>query len=49
MRFLAYLVCYCIYPFSFLFPRNKKKWAFEHQQNDRGRGEEQGHEGILDS
>ena len=28
MRFLAYLVCYCIYPFSFLFPRNKKKWAF---------------------
>ena len=28
MKFLAYLVCYCIYPFSFLFPRNKKKWAF---------------------
>ena len=28
MKFLAYLVCYCIYPFSFLFPRNRKKWAF---------------------
>lgn len=28
MKFLAYLVCYCIYPFSFLFPRNKRKWAF---------------------
>lgn len=28
MKFLAYLICYCIYPFSFLFPRNKKKWAF---------------------
>lgn len=28
MKFLAYLICYCIYPFSFLFPRKKKKWAF---------------------
>jgi CDP-glycerol glycerophosphotransferase (TagB/SpsB family) len=28
MKFLAYLVCYCIYPFSFLFPRNRKKWAY---------------------
>ena len=28
MKFLAYLICYCIYPFSFLFPRNRKKWAF---------------------
>ena len=28
MKFLAYLVCYCIYPLSFLFPRNRKKWAF---------------------
>ncbi len=28
MKFLAYLICYCIYPFSFLFPRRKKKWAF---------------------
>lgn len=28
MKFLAHLVCYCIYPFSFLFPRSKRKWAF---------------------
>lgn len=28
MKFFAYLVCYCIYPLSFLFPRNKRKWAF---------------------
>lgn len=28
MKFFAYLICYCIYPFSFLFPRRKKKWAF---------------------
>ena len=28
MKFLAYLICYCIYPFSFLFPRNRKKWSF---------------------
>lgn len=28
MKFLAYLVCYFLYPFSFLFPRSKKKWAF---------------------
>lgn len=28
IKFLGYLVCYCIYPFSFLFPRSRKKWAF---------------------
>ena len=28
MKFLAHLICYCIYPFSFLFPRSKRKWAF---------------------
>ena len=28
MKFFAYLICYCIYPFSFLVPRSKKKWAF---------------------
>lgn len=28
MKFLAHLICFCIYPFSFLFPRRKKKWAF---------------------
>ena len=28
MKFLIYLVCYCLYPWSFLFPRSKKKWAF---------------------
>lgn len=27
-KFLAYLVCYFFYPFSFLFPRSKNKWAF---------------------
>ena len=28
IKFIGYIVCYCIYPFSFLFPRSKKKWAF---------------------
>lgn len=28
MKFFAYLICYLIYPFSFLFPRYSKKWAF---------------------
>lgn len=28
IKFLGYLICYCIYPFSFLFPRSRKKWAF---------------------
>lgn len=28
MKFLAYLICYIIYPFSFLFPRSKRKYAF---------------------
>ena len=28
MKFFAYLICYFIYPFSFLFVRNKKKLAF---------------------
>ena len=28
IKFFGYLICYCIYPFSFLFPRNRKKWAF---------------------
>lgn len=28
MKALAYLICYCIYPFSFLLPRNRRKWAF---------------------
>ena len=28
VRFLAYLFCYLIYPFSFLFPRNDRKYAF---------------------
>jgi len=28
MKTLAYLICYLIYPFSFLFLRRKKKWAF---------------------
>lgn len=28
MKFLGYLICYLIYPFSFLFPRNKRKYAF---------------------
>lgn len=28
MKTIAYLICYLIYPFSFLFPRKKKRWAF---------------------
>ena len=28
MKFLAYLFCYAVYPFSFLFIRNNKKLAF---------------------
>ena len=28
MKFLVYLICYLVYPFSFLFVRNKKKAAF---------------------
>ena len=28
MKFLAHLICFCVYPFSFLFPRRKKRWAF---------------------
>ncbi len=28
MKFLAYLVCYLIYPFSFLFPRRSNRYAF---------------------
>ena len=28
IKFIGYLVCYCIYPFSFLFPRSRNKWAF---------------------
>lgn len=28
MKFIAYLLCYLIYPFSFLFPRNSRKYAF---------------------
>ena len=28
MKFVAHLICYCIYPFSYLFPRSKRKWAF---------------------
>lgn len=28
IKFLAYLAIHCAYPFSFLFPRNKRKWAF---------------------
>jgi CDP-glycerol glycerophosphotransferase (TagB/SpsB family) len=27
-KFLIFLIGYCIYPFSFLVPRNKNKWAF---------------------
>ena len=27
-KFLVFLGCYIFYPFSFLFPRSKKKWAF---------------------
>lgn len=28
MKFLKYLVNYLFYPFSFLFPRNKRRWTF---------------------
>lgn len=28
IKFIGYLICYCIYPFSFLFPRSRNKWAF---------------------
>ena len=28
LKFLAYLICYIIYPFSFLFLRKKRNWAF---------------------
>lgn len=28
MKFIAYIICYLIYPFSFLFPRSKRKYAF---------------------
>lgn len=28
MKFLAHLISFCVYPFSFLFPRRKKRWAF---------------------
>ncbi len=28
MKFIAHLICFCIYPFSFLFHRRKRKWAF---------------------
>lgn len=28
MKIIAYIICYLIYPFSFVLPRNKKKWAF---------------------
>lgn len=28
MKFVAYLICYLIYPFSFLFPRKRNRYAF---------------------
>ncbi|MBP5645791.1 MAG: CDP-glycerol glycerophosphotransferase family protein [Bacteroidaceae bacterium] len=28
MKFIAYIICYLIYPFSFLFPRNRRKYVF---------------------
>lgn len=28
MKLLAYIICYIIYPFSFLFPRSSRKYAF---------------------
>lgn len=28
MKFFLFLALYLVYPFSFLFPRSKKKWAF---------------------
>jgi peptidyl-dipeptidase A len=27
-KFIVYSICYIVYPFSFLFARNKKKYAF---------------------
>lgn len=33
MKFLVYLICYLVYPFSFLFVRNKKKAAFGSSKN----------------
>ena len=28
MKFIAYIICYLIYPFSFLFQRNRRKYVF---------------------
>jgi Putative glycosyl/glycerophosphate transferases involved in teichoic acid biosynthesis TagF/TagB/EpsJ/RodC len=28
MKLLAYIICYIIYPFSFLFPRSRRKYVF---------------------
>lgn len=28
IKFIVQFICYCFYPFSFLFPRNKQKWTF---------------------
>ena len=28
VKFFVYIACYIIYPFSFLFPRNKKMMAY---------------------
>ena len=28
MKFIAYIICYLIYPFSFLFPRSRRKYVF---------------------
>lgn len=28
MKIVAYIICYIIYPFSFLFKRSKNRWAF---------------------
>jgi len=28
MKLLAYIICYLIYPFSFLFPRSRRKYVF---------------------
>lgn len=28
IKYLAFLICYIIYPFSFLFPRSRKKYVF---------------------
>lgn len=27
LKIILQLICYCVYPFSFLFPRSKKKWT----------------------